>query len=338
MSFFNKKEEVLDFQLTEYGKYLLSLGRLKPSYYCFFDDDILYDASAAGSTENQNMIEGRIQSSTPSIKVSPTRTGAETRVNSFVQQITGLLGSNSDPADKVDVFSKVEVFENKGKINAHALGRSSLDTPYDAAWSVQLLSTPQISSSLSYLDDGGFIENIPQINIDMNYKMFFMDWGEGEFEIPVDPDAQPDNETEDFGVYDLELESNDDQVEVFGIPATSLALGIEQNYILLEILEHNTDFEKENFDIEVYHSGSDGKYVQLAYAPTTDPNFGQVRPIENELNIPGNVSYYMDIFVDEEIPDFIFAEHNISHHQVATNAVREPIARDIYESEDEEPC
>ena len=32
MTFFNKKEEVLDFQLTEYGKYLLSIGHLKPVY------------------------------------------------------------------------------------------------------------------------------------------------------------------------------------------------------------------------------------------------------------------------------------------------------------------
>jgi len=36
MEFFNKKEEVLDFQLTEYGKYLMSLGILRPAYYAFF--------------------------------------------------------------------------------------------------------------------------------------------------------------------------------------------------------------------------------------------------------------------------------------------------------------
>ena len=43
MSFFNKKEDVIDLQLTQYGKYLLSQGKLKPVYYAFFDDDILYD-------------------------------------------------------------------------------------------------------------------------------------------------------------------------------------------------------------------------------------------------------------------------------------------------------
>ena len=35
MEFFNKKEDVLDVELTEYGKYLLSLGQLDPVYYAF---------------------------------------------------------------------------------------------------------------------------------------------------------------------------------------------------------------------------------------------------------------------------------------------------------------
>ena len=37
MEFFDKKEEVIDLQLTQYGKYLLSLGKLKPVYYAFGD-------------------------------------------------------------------------------------------------------------------------------------------------------------------------------------------------------------------------------------------------------------------------------------------------------------
>ena len=43
MLFMNKKEEVLDIELTPYGKHLLSNGKLKPVYYAFFDDNILYD-------------------------------------------------------------------------------------------------------------------------------------------------------------------------------------------------------------------------------------------------------------------------------------------------------
>jgi len=331
MEFFNKKEDVLDFKLTEYGKYLLALGRLKPAYYCFFDDDILYDVSGSGMYEPQNMAEVRIKNDTPSLRVIPTRTSAEQRVNSFVQQISELLGPNSDPANNVDVFSKVEVFQDKGKVNAHPIGRSSLTSPYDAAWSVEILSTPQISSSVLYMDDGGFIENTPQLNINLNYNMYFSE--------------------------NLAPGGNVESIPIFG---SNLYLSIEKNFLVLEVLENNTEFEKENFEIEVYHSGSmilpavpanapagaaaipplhsEGMYTQLSYATSSPFLDLSALPIHNDLNIPGNVEYYMNILVDEEIPDTILESLNIADKAVTTNASRLRLNRDIYTTEDEEPC
>ena len=58
MEFFNRKEEVLDVELTQYGKYLLSIGKFKPSYYAFFDDDIIYDIRYQGLAPNNSIIEG----------------------------------------------------------------------------------------------------------------------------------------------------------------------------------------------------------------------------------------------------------------------------------------
>ena len=98
MEFFNKKDEVIDFQLTEYGKYLLSIGRLSPAYYAFFDDNIVYDTDCAGYKESPNDAEPRIQTDTPALKPVPVRTGAEQRVASFVQQVTDLTGPNTDVA------------------------------------------------------------------------------------------------------------------------------------------------------------------------------------------------------------------------------------------------
>ena len=43
MQFFDDKEEVIHFELTSYGRHLLSLGRLKPHFYAFYDDDVLYE-------------------------------------------------------------------------------------------------------------------------------------------------------------------------------------------------------------------------------------------------------------------------------------------------------
>lgn len=62
MEFFDTKEEVIDIQLTPYGKHLLSKGKWKPIYYEFYDDDILYDAEYAGVQEKQEEIIERIKS------------------------------------------------------------------------------------------------------------------------------------------------------------------------------------------------------------------------------------------------------------------------------------
>ena len=41
MTFFNKKEDVFHIELTPHGRYLMSIGKLKPHHYKFFDDDFL---------------------------------------------------------------------------------------------------------------------------------------------------------------------------------------------------------------------------------------------------------------------------------------------------------
>ena len=65
MLFANKKEEVLDIQLTPHGRYLLSIGKLRPVYYSFHDSNILYDGDYANVTEYSKDIEDRIQHNTP---------------------------------------------------------------------------------------------------------------------------------------------------------------------------------------------------------------------------------------------------------------------------------
>ena len=51
MKFLNKKERVLDIQLTQYGKHLLSKGDFRPIHYAFFDDDVIYDRKYASANK-----------------------------------------------------------------------------------------------------------------------------------------------------------------------------------------------------------------------------------------------------------------------------------------------
>ena len=78
MGFFDRKEEVIDIELTQYGKHLLSLGKFKPDQYAFFDDDILYDIkySPSGSdtpfdSKNKNDVEESQNISESRIKETP---------------------------------------------------------------------------------------------------------------------------------------------------------------------------------------------------------------------------------------------------------------------------
>ena len=63
MSYINKKEEVMQIELTQYGRHLLSKGKFKPKFYSFHDDDIIYDGKYINISEHQNDISKRIQES-----------------------------------------------------------------------------------------------------------------------------------------------------------------------------------------------------------------------------------------------------------------------------------
>ncbi len=114
VKFFNQKEEVLQVELTPYGKDKLSQGTFYPKYYAFYDSDILYDGKHAGVTETQNQIVPRIKDNTASLKTWAKFTGSTspvvslnstTDMNQF-NQVTDansrffrFLGSNSPWSD-----------------------------------------------------------------------------------------------------------------------------------------------------------------------------------------------------------------------------------------------
>lgn len=301
MEFFNKKEEVLEFQLTEYGKNLLSRGDFKPEFYAFYDDDIQYDVSGSNYAETQNDSRGRIQDDTPKLKIIATRTGAETRVNEFLDNLTTAIGnSNSDPADNVAVFKSQQPFKQKGKLDAYPIGRSSLDKEYNPAWQLEILSKPDIISSTRYTEENDYIDNIPQINIDIDYQTYFASGPAASDPNSISPQ----------------------------LSGSTYHLSLKDNYLMIELIEENTPFEKENFDIEVFLSQSTTGYQQKCFA---SPMLNVVPTYTT-----GNVEYYMNIVMDNDVPAEIVESLNISDRALSTNAPRFKLNRDIYSNIDEE--
>ena len=127
--FFNKKEEVLDIQLTQYGKYLLSQGKLDPKFYAFFDDDIIYDASYGDVVEDQNQTQVRIFES-PRMKAQYMFYGAETKIH----EINRLMRSSSENYDDA---LKIQNTPEKSLVMQYPLGSTDADKDKAPAWNLR---------------------------------------------------------------------------------------------------------------------------------------------------------------------------------------------------------
>tara|TARA_Y100001963_G_scaffold158593_1_gene258779 strand:+ start:896 stop:1879 length:984 start_codon:yes stop_codon:yes gene_type:complete len=327
MEFFNKKEEVLELQLTEYGKYLLSQGSLDPAYYGFFDEEILYNDFYADGGEDQNSIDQRIRYETPNLKVIANRSGAQTRVDQFLTNATSSnWDEDSDPANKVDNFNMQQPFQNVNNLSSFPLGTSALASQYDAAWSVNVMNrnetTINSTGSQGYIvtnltasfitgSTDGVITDIPQLEITLDYQTYFTTETDpqsisGPF--PPGPGEEP-------------------------TPAT---LGLVKNFLILDVLEKNTEFQLENYDVEVYYIHPDNLLTQLNFL-NDNPNIIQT-PSSLESGDVANVEYYIRLTHDEIIPTEILDSVGLTQESVLRNANRLNIVRDLYTTIEEEPC
>jgi len=137
VSFFNKKEEVLDIQLTQYGKTALATGQFQPHSYEFYDDDVIYNLEFIGVTEQQNDAQGRIFSSA---KKKPARSiyGSETKV-----QETNHLGQQKD--------GKVQISPNS--VDSDLLLRDRVSTYATATQELPLMTVSVLGNGHSIMSE-----------------------------------------------------------------------------------------------------------------------------------------------------------------------------------------
>jgi len=227
MSFFNKKEEVLQIKLTQYGKHLLSKGKFNPTYYAFFDDSVLYDTEWAFYEEHQNEAEERIQDNTPSLKVQHIFAGAETNIKKLTK----------NPATALQYWEKDLPYSQHTEdkhysIVATPLGRSSYGIQEAPSFTVNFLIGEMTGSSY-YLTGSHQTLKIPQLDIDLTYETSF------SFE-------------EDAPQLSNILLRGPAGIELGGTFPDGSKINVTEKHLLLEIVENNTEFSNKNFDIEVY--------------------------------------------------------------------------------------
>ena len=186
MGFFDKKEEVLNIELTPYGRKLLSQGKMKPYCYSFFDDDILYNSEKGGFTENNTQTKDRILNQTISLKPQRAYKGVESNID-----------TNQD------------IFEEKNLMNP--LAASEYGQEFAPSWKINLLKGEIKSSKNHMTSSTNAIVNIPQLECEINYTMS-LDHRMNYNSYTNNPDIQ---KTPPEGDYYINIESDQMLVNVF---------------------------------------------------------------------------------------------------------------------------
>ena len=294
MTFFDRKEEVLEVELTPYGRYLLSSGKLRPVYYSFFDDDIVYDSDYMGYTEEQNTTEGRIEE-TP-------------RMHNQLKYRQDVFEKGIRHDDR-----KIQNYFDKEYSQNSVLGVAEYYSDYAPAWEVNVLkgeiaSTATVHSSSGGKSGAGVGPNymIPQINmVDPTYKKYAGNISGPGASCTADGEIRPQPLYEDEDLREIVEYDNGTFVE------------IRKDFILLEILENNTTFQKENFDIELFeveeiiggaenNVTEEGGTIDTIYAESLVPlKFaGPRRHHRTEY-----IDYFFNLDVDMEIDEKILCKY-----------------------------
>jgi hypothetical protein len=293
MSFFDPKEDVIDIELTDYGKILLSEGKLKPVYYAFFDDDIIYDSQYAAITESATVAATRIEDETPRMK-SFYSISSKSKVNT---------AGGSDSIQAIDTYQKENI-----KLGYQPIGTSTpsiQDAPYYECVFLKG-SISGSSNNVTYKvpgesSGGGAVfmtSSAPKL--DLNKSVF-----EGKIVDRAYLDASLSRDSIIPSTVDYPLVSPRLYDDKF--------IMVERDYILFSLDEENTENEFDNFSISISIVDEDssgtptGEVTKLSFTPeesNIDENGFLIAGRRSESIAPpteDNVEYYLDILTDSEI-------------------------------------
>ena len=291
MTFKNQKEEVIEIELTSYGKHLLSKGKFRPTFYAFFDDDVLYDAEYAGTTEEQNYAQTRVLEETPRLRVQTTFTGLETEIERQIEQ------ARTQEKKLKDSFQSTK--ERHYALSA-PLGRSTVTSDFAPSWDVTLhganFQQQLIVSTLTGSSEKEIVLPIPQMNLEsLDYKVKVI--------------SEEDNGDNPFGHPQTATTNGITQEEFFD---NGNAILITHKDIVIEVDEMHTDSLSENYDIEIFiveenETTDEEILVPLSFIRESEGNVVNgfyVERSSDALELEMDESYvenYLNIMVDKEI-------------------------------------
>ena len=353
MSFLDKKEQVVDIELTQFGKQLLSKGKFKPEFYAFFDDDVLYDSRYAGFEEPQNQAQERIKNETPSLAAQYSYSGRETKVKQINEYIRAGERTEEGRLKRLGAREVQQTPEKHYALSA-PLGTIRLDAEHAPAWSINVLDG-EISSSVEFKEGDHQTVRIPQLNM-----------SPVEFRTVVEK-SQPPQSEDDALVQDDDLSQKELDLEGFTRKFEDGSfLKIHKDSIVIEVEEINTFFENENFDIEVFEIEEEEELFGAGTREVLIPLYFRARkpevvngilvdPEDQEFELPdidpSYVEYFFDVFCDEEIdpdtlcklsptdkPEGLFGQRMLECRDPVDARAEELYTSDVTEEDLEDPC
>jgi hypothetical protein len=147
VEFFDKREEVLDLQLTRHGKKLLAQGKFKPVFYAFFDDDIIYDPAHGGAGEDTHRHQDRILT-TARMKLQPN-----------------LLSSDSK-----ELEGQEENDVERDRMLTSPLGMADFGSDKMPAWDFRFFNDNLVDVRISETGSYFAQSNIPQLDATVTFK------------------------------------------------------------------------------------------------------------------------------------------------------------------------
>lgn len=234
MTFFNRKEEVVEIQLTQYGKHLLSKGKFKPVYYDFFDDDIIYDnLYTGGEQESHKQTQDRIKEGVRT-HTQYNFSGLEENIKKISQQARNNKGTFLDT---------YVPYATKHTVKTLPLGRSEIGEQKKPAWNTRILKG-QFSDTKTFIT--GTFSNLSYPRLTIKPPEFKIRVAEDNTDTVFVPGDKNDTVTETGFIPTSNL--NDLSIRF----ADKTFIEVEEDYILLDLREMNVPFEQENFEIELY--------------------------------------------------------------------------------------
>ena len=238
MAFFDKKQDVIDIKLTQFGKNLLARGGFRPVYYRFFDDGILYNSEKAGFTETQNRATQRVEEC-PRIRTQYLVAGVETRYD-FQQDMieTGSITTFMQMSRNQDPLLA-------DKICKYPLHNSKINSQENPNFSANVIKN-SLSSSSDTLNAKGVLLNIPQLNFTSSYGLL------------VDRSNQKEVPQE-LLEYQYYMDLVADEVEFLD----KSKVIIEKDDIVIDLEERGVLDNLRNFEIEIFEIDEDDKLIRM---------------------------------------------------------------------------